>query len=150
VSLNPDNYDGWIRNRLRTLKGVLRIMDNRCCWNDGNCPPQEASAAAYTFLSASFKRRRRFFRICVSAAQRTDRLAAVFREVIMFLQGVEAGHILIIDRYIFGKYPELLRIRALRDNMEAMNRAWAYLVSLDPGERYFAKLLYTRDETTCS
>jgi hypothetical protein len=65
----------------------------------------------------------------------------------MFLQGVEIGHILMIDRYIFGKYPELLRIRALRDNMEAMNNAWNYLSSLNPGERYFAKILYNKDET---
>jgi hypothetical protein len=65
----------------------------------------------------------------------------------MFLQGVEMGHILMIDKYIFGRYPEFLRIRALRDNMEAMNNAWHYLSSLEPGERYFAKILYTKDET---
>jgi hypothetical protein len=108
---------------------------------------QEAFAAPHTFLSASFKLRPHLFRVCVSAGRSTERLAAIFREVIMFLQGVEMGHILMIDRYIFGKYPALLRITALRDNMEAMNRAWAYLVSLDPGDRYFAKILYTKDET---
>jgi hypothetical protein len=31
--------------------------------------------------------------------------------------------------------------------MEAVNHAWAHLVSLDPGKRYFAKILYTKDET---
>jgi hypothetical protein len=121
-NVNPDNNDGWLRNRLRTFKGALGIMDYRCSRNDSNCPPQEAFAAAYTFLSAFFKLRRHFFRVCVSAARSTDMLAAAFREVIMFLQGVEMGHISMIESYIFGKYTELSRMRALRDNMEAMNR----------------------------
>jgi hypothetical protein len=60
---------------------------------------------------------------------------------------LEVDHILMIDRYVVGKYPELLRIRALRDNMESMNNAWNYLSSLDPGERYFAKILYNKDQT---
>ena len=85
--------------------------------------------------------------ICVSAARDTRRLSAIFLEVIMFLQGVEMGHILMTDRYIFSKYPERLRIRSLRDNMESMKTAWAYLASLEPGERYFTKNLYTKDET---
>jgi hypothetical protein len=80
--------------------------------------------------------RRLFFLICVSAARDTRRLAAIFREVIIFLQGVEMDHIIMIDRCIFAKYPELLRMRSLPDNMEAMNNAWTYLASLDPGERF--------------
>jgi hypothetical protein len=116
----------------------MGIMDDRRCWNEGNCLPQESLAAAYTFLSASLRLRSHFFRVCISAAHDSERLSAIFHEIVMFLQGVEMGHILMINHYIFGKYPELLRIRALRDNMEAMNHAWAYLVSLDPGERYFA------------
>jgi hypothetical protein len=31
--------------------------------------------------------------------------------------------------------------------MEAMNNAWTFLASLDPSERYFAKLLYNKDQT---
>ena len=128
--MHPDNY--------------LFLLDHL---HRQKCPPQESLARSYSFLSASFTLRRLFFLICVSAARDSRRLSAIFREVIMFLQGVEMGHILMIDRYIFSKYPELLRIRSLRDNMESMNTAWAYLASLEPGERYFAKILYTKDET---
>jgi hypothetical protein len=60
------------------------------------------------------------------------------------------GHIIMINRYIFRKYPEFLRMRSLHDNMEAMNNAWTYLASLDPGERYFANILYTKDDSAIS
>jgi hypothetical protein len=64
----------------------------------------------------------------------------------MFFQGVEKKHVLMTDSDIFGKQAELLRIRILRDNTECMNNAWAYLTPLDPGERYFSKILYKEDE----
>ena len=50
------------------------------------------------------------FLVCVSAGRSPDRISAIFREFVLFLQGVEMGHIIMIDRYIFSKYPELLRI----------------------------------------
>jgi hypothetical protein len=53
-NVNPDNYTGWIRNILRTFKGALGIMDDRCCWTEAQCPPQETLAASYTILSVSF------------------------------------------------------------------------------------------------
>jgi len=146
-SVNPDNYDGWIKNRLRTFSGSLGILPDNCIWTEAQCPPQDSLATSYAFLSASFTLRRLLFLICVSAARDTRRLSSIFREVVMFLQGVEMGHIIMIDRYIFSKYPELLRIRALRDNMANMNAAWEFLASLDPGNRYFAKLLFTKDAT---
>jgi len=31
--------------------------------------------------------------------------------------------------------------------VEALNNAWTFLSSLSPGERYFAKLLFSKDET---
>ena len=96
-SVNPDNYDGWSKNRIRTFSGALGIPEDMCIWTQSQCPPQESSARSYSFLSASFTLRRLLFLICVSAARDTRRLSAIFREVIMFLQGVEMGHILMID-----------------------------------------------------
>jgi len=101
----------------------------------------------YRILSASFHLRRELFLICVSGARDSSRYGAVLREVLVFLQGVEMGHIILIDRYIFSKYPELLRIRSLRDSMIAMNKAWEYLASLPAGERFFAKILYDKNAT---
>jgi hypothetical protein len=146
-NVNPQNYDGWVKNRIRTFVGALGIPPDRCCWTESQIPSQEALATCYSFLSASFELRRYMFLICVAAARSTERISALFREIVMFLQGVEMGHIIMIDRYLFSKYPELLRIRSLRDTMEAINNAWVYLASLDPGERFFAKILYNRDQT---
>ena len=109
-SVNPNNYDGWIKNRIRTFSGALGIPEGMCIWTETQCPPQDSLATSYSFLSASFAVRRLLFLIRVSAARDTRRLSAIFREVIMFLQGVEMGHILMTDRYIFSKYPELLKI----------------------------------------
>jgi len=145
--VNPDNYDGWIANRLKTFQGALGIVPDKSCWTSGQCPPQESLTSCYRFISASFFLRRTLFLIVVSGARHNSRFAAVLKEVLVFLQGVEMGHILMIDRYIFSKYPELLRIRLLRDNMAAMNRAWEFLASLPAGERFFAKILYDKSET---
>ena len=145
--VNPDNYDGWIANRLKTFQGALGIVPDKSCWTPGQCPPQESLTDCYRFISASFFLRRTLFLICVSGARDNSRFAAVLKEVLVFLQGVEMGHILMIDRYIFSKYPELLRITLLRDNMTAMNRAWDFLASLSAGERFFAKILYDKSET---
>jgi len=145
--VNPDNYDGWIANRLKTFTGALGILLENCCWTAAQCPPQESLTMCYRILSASFHLRRELFLICVSGARDSSRYGAVLREVLVFLQGVEMGHIILIDRYIFSKYPELLRIRSLRDSMIAMNKAWEYLASLPAGERFFAKILYDKNAT---
>jgi len=42
----------------------------------------------------------------------------------------------------------LLRIRALRDDMESMSNGRAYQSPPDPDERYFATILYKMDETS--
>jgi len=100
-SVKPDNYDGWIKNRIRPFSGALGIPEGYVHL-DRECPPQDSLAKSYSFLSASFTLRRLLFLICVSAARDTRKLSAIFREVIMFLQGVEMGHILMIDRYIYS------------------------------------------------
>jgi hypothetical protein len=85
-------------------------------------------------MSAAFNLRRHYFQVCISAVKHTSRLGAIFREIVMFLQGVEMGHILMIDRYIFGKYSEFIRMGLLeivrprrkllfsRDERAALNR----------------------------
>jgi len=67
--VNPDNYDGWIKNRLRTFQGALGISPTDCCWTEGQCPPQESLTDRYRFLTSSFLLRRLIFRICVSGAR---------------------------------------------------------------------------------
>jgi hypothetical protein len=57
------------------------------------------------------------------------------------------NHILPIDYFLFTKYPELLRIRAVRDNMSRFNQAMAYLATIPESERMFVKLMRPRTET---
>jgi hypothetical protein len=44
-------------------------------------------------------------------------VSQIFITVLKLLRGVEMNHILLIDYYLFNKYPEILRVRAIRDNM---------------------------------
>jgi hypothetical protein len=59
------------------------------------------------------------------------------------------NHVLLIDYYLFNKYPEILRIRAVRDNMSKYNQAlsYEYLASLPPDERLYVKLMRPRMDT---
>ena len=53
--VNPDNYEGWINNRIRTFQGALGILPNHCCWALAQCPVQEV--LAYKKIMISAKRR---------------------------------------------------------------------------------------------
>jgi hypothetical protein len=44
------------------------------------------------------------------------------------------NHILLTDYYLFNKYPEIFRIRAIRDNMAKDNQALSYLSSVPESE----------------
>jgi hypothetical protein len=72
---------------------------------------------------------------------------ALFREVVNFLSGVEMGHIIMIDRYLFKRYRELLRWGLQADYTEQMVMAWSYLAEKPEEERYFVKILYSKEET---
>jgi hypothetical protein len=48
---------------------------------------------------------------------------------------------------MFNKYPELLRIRLLRDNMATYNAAMEFLFTIPAGERMYIKCLYPKDQT---
>jgi hypothetical protein len=51
---------------------------------------------------------------------------------------------LLIDYYLITKYPELLRIRVVRDNMARYNQALAYMSSVPETERLYIKLMRSR------
>jgi hypothetical protein len=48
---------------------------------------------------------------------------------------------------IFNKYPELLRIRVLRDNSNSVNAAMTYLTTIPEEDVMYVKILRPRDET---
>jgi hypothetical protein len=67
--------------------------------------------------------------------------------MVKLLQGVEMNHILLIDYYLFNKYPEILRIQAVRDNVSKCNQALSYLASLPTDGRLYVKLIPRPDTT---
>jgi hypothetical protein len=57
------------------------------------------------------------------------------------------NHLLLIDHYLFTKYPEILRIRSVRESMVKYNQALAYLSSVPKDERLYVKIMNPRSET---
>jgi hypothetical protein len=67
--------------------------------------------------------------------------------VVNLLRDVEMNHILLIDYCLFNKYPEILRIQAIRDNMSKYNQALSYLASLPTDEWLYINLIRPRSDT---
>jgi hypothetical protein len=139
--VNSEGYIGWMNNRVRSYTAALGILDEYCVWTSGQYPPQMALAAINAFMSASFDLRRRIFCCCLAACRNPDRSAAIFHTVVQLLQGLEMNNLLMISNYIFNKYPELLRIRALRDNLNAVNTAMTYLTTIPEDNIMYVKIL---------
>jgi hypothetical protein len=145
--VNAESHIGWITNRIRSFRGSLGIIDEYCVWTQDQYPSQMALSALNAFMSASFELRRSVFNCCLAACRSPDRHAAVFRTVVQLLQGIEMNHILMVSSYIFNKYPELLRIRVLRDNLNSVNAAMTYLTTVPEDSVLYVKLLRPREET---
>jgi hypothetical protein len=99
------------------------------------------------FFTACFTFRRQVFLACVSAASKVSKIGKMFRDAVLLLQGAEMNHIILIDTYIFNKYPELLTLRQLRCDLMPYNAAMEFLFKIPSSERMYVKLLYPRDQT---
>jgi hypothetical protein len=99
------------------------------------------------FFTACFTFRRLVFKTCVSAASKVSKIGNMFRDVVLLLQGAEMNHIILIDMYLFNKYPELLSLRQLRYDLMNYNAAMEFLSKIPSSERMHVKLLYPRDQT---
>ena len=77
----------------------------------------------------------------------TDFVSMFFRDVVQLMSGAQISFLVLIDYYICDKYPEFLRIRALRDKLILFREAWDYLSTMDEHERLYVKLLRPRSDT---
>ena len=133
--VNPQGYEGWFQNRVNTFGGVLGVATPQNIWTHTGAPSQRNMVAGYHFLSANFQVRTEIFQVCAACARGRSVYNALFLEVVNFVSGVEMGHIITIDRYLFKRYRELLRWRLLADCTEQMVMAWSYLAE-KPEERF--------------
>jgi hypothetical protein len=121
--VTPDGYAGWMTNRIRSFSGTLGLAPDYVCWTSSQYPEQECLTALNSFFSANYELRKHIFGVCNAAAMNPQVEANIFTDAINLMQGAEMNHILLIDYYIFNIYPELLRIRIIRDDMNACNQA---------------------------
>jgi hypothetical protein len=141
-------YEGWVNNRLRTFIGVLGIADDDSLWVLRSAQPQRVLASLSTFLSANQPLRTRHFHVCLrAAASKVNLTTQIFSTVLRLLSGVEMNHLLLIDYFVLTKYPEILRIRVVRDNMARFNLALAYLSSVPDTDRRHVKILKSCTDT---
>jgi hypothetical protein len=81
--------------------------------------------------------------VCLAASSNNQRAANLFKDVVGLMQGAEMNLILTIDYYIFNKYPELLRIRLIRDDLGSFNQATEFIRSKTEDEALYVKILYS-------
>uniref|UniRef100_A0AAT9JN77 Nucleocapsid protein n=1 Tax=Cryptotermes secundus lispivirus 1 TaxID=3133545 RepID=A0AAT9JN77_9MONO len=147
-SVTTAGYEGWVNNRLRTFRGVLGIQEDEFIWVLRTSPPQRVLASLSTFLSANQPLRTRLFHVCLrAAASKINLTTQIFSTVLRLLRGVEMNHLLLIDYYVITKYPEILRIRVVRDNMARFNLAIGFLSTIPEAERMYVKILRPRVDT---
>lgn len=141
-------YSGWVKNRIKTFNGTLGLTGTSV-WTEAPFPGQPTVETLYSVFSSTFDLRRCVFNMYLSALQDTGTVGQLFSTVVHLLSGVEMTHLFNIEVYLFGKYSELLRIRILRDNMTAYNKALTFICSKPEAEHSYLKLLYNRKETAC-
>jgi hypothetical protein len=147
-SVTTAGYSGCINNCLRTFRGVLGIIEDNFIWTVGTSPQQRVLASRSTFLSANHPLRSRLFHVCLwASSSKVNITSQIFTTVVKLLRGVEMNHILLIDYYLFNKYPEISRIRAVRDNVSKYSQAVSYLASLPTDGLWYVKLIRPRSDT---
>jgi hypothetical protein len=126
---------------------VLGIAEDNFIWSVGKSLAQSILAALNTFLSTNQPLMSRLLNVCLRAASSKRHITSqIFSTVVKFLRGVETNHILLID-YPFNKYPEILRIRSIRNNMVKYDQALGYLASIPENERLYVKIMRPRSDT---
>lgn len=145
--VNPAGYSGWLKNRIRSFRGTLGLIEEECIWTDTQYPQLTALQMSHALLTSSFAFRRNLFTLCVSLSNGDTYLSTFFQEILALLQGTEMSHIMLLDIHILGHYLEFLRVRLVRSNMENLGRAWTWLGTLPTSERYYAKILYPKENT---
>lgn len=137
-------FTKWFTNRVSGSIGydhAKEVPSAKCC------PDLAIYNSCHSFASANLELRKHIFLIYVSAAKCPDRVCRVFDDIVKLLKCTEMNHIVIIDTYLYSKYPELLSIRCLADERSTMNEAWRYLSNIPEAERPFVKLLRDRKKT---
>lgn len=148
-SLNPDNYKGWIKNRIRGFSGTFGDTESISLLSESTYAPLSILSSYQTRISSSFDVRRQLFLTILAAANDPNHgfIQKGYNEVINFMRGAEMNHIILIDQFILQKYKELRYLHCMNGLEDTMTGAIQYLASLPPDEMMYARILYSKDET---
>lgn len=145
--VNPDGYTNWFTKRCTAFAGSLGNPNIVSVLKATTAPSLGSMVLINSFLSACRELRGDIFRLVLRGAQADGRNSNTLKDIAMLLKGAEMSHICMIDEYLYCRYPEILLIRPLHDNSEAMTQAWEYLATIPQDERYYVKLLRPKSET---
>ena len=109
----------------------------------------ECAARAHTAINADRQLRKDVFSAIVDSATDLTPLGRILQLVISYMADSEINHIVMIDRYLLTKYPELISIRILRQADAAMNAAFNYLLSI-PVARCYTITIEAKSEAIVS
>lgn len=145
--VNPDGYTNWFTKRCTAFAGSLGNPNIVSFLKATTAPSLGSMVLINSYLSACRELRGDIFRLVLRGAQADGRNSNTLKDIAMLLKGAEMSHICMIDEYLYCRYPEILLIRPLHDNSEAMSQAWEYLATIPQDERYYVKLLRPKSET---
>lgn len=145
--VNSANYNVWFERRVAGFSGTLGHTQAKTILTTNLMPSLAAMSGVNSFLSASFDLRKCIFEVILAASTISHRAASGFRDICVLLRGTEMSHILMIDKMLYQKYPEIRALRSLNEDNAPMEAVWKYLSRLNSNEVMYCKLLHSKRET---
>ena len=114
-SLNENNYVPWISRRLRAFCGSAGVSTLFSKITMMCHPKMRAMQQANSFLSANHEIRKHLFLEYSSIANGdTTQVGACLKDVFSLMRFHEIQHLVMIDRFIIARYPELMKLKCLQ------------------------------------
>ncbi|KAG5861810.1 hypothetical protein JTB14_029359 [Gonioctena quinquepunctata] len=145
-TVTPENFKGWTKNRIRTFSGTVGDL-KWVKFFDKHPPEIKSLVTLQAFMSANFSLRRACFLILRSISSSGQSFVNnICREILNLMRGAEMHHLVLIDKYLFIQYRELLGIEQLAGLVRAHENMLAKLSTFPKEDMMYAKILYNKDD----
>lgn len=146
-NLTPDNFDGWMANRIRSFSGTLGDTYAEANLSPTHYPLLSNYQSLAKGISANYLLRKELFlSICSLMHDPTSYISRGLKEVFNLYRGHEMNHLVLIDRFILLENPEFLRVPFARGILPRFLRAVKVLSTLNNSDVLYARFLLSKDD----
>lgn len=148
-NINPQYYAKWAERRIRALCSAAGATELISELPVDRLPSASVMAKLSNVLSASHPVRKELFLTisCLARENQRNTYGKLYNELIQCLQFTEMRHIVTIEKYIFGQYPELAGTKLLAGLPHAFASAVTFIESFKEDDKPFIKLIRDKNET---